>query len=84
MKNHRYLLNELISGNEQASLISFQQGYFFQKYFNMREAHTCITEERLKIVIKSMFAEEFQKQEKKCYKCYKWQFRDHYEGNKKT
>ena len=32
--------------------------------FNMVEAHTCITEERLKILIKSIFAEEFQKQEK--------------------
>ena len=30
----------------------------------MAEAHTCITEERLKILIKSIFAEEFQKQEK--------------------
>ena len=34
------------------------------KYFNMAEAHTCITEERLKILTKSIFAEEFQKQEK--------------------
>ena len=36
--------------------------------FNMVEAHTvytlCITEERLKTLIKSMFAEKFQKQEK--------------------
>ena len=31
----------------------------------MAEAHTCITEERLKILIKSIFAQEFQKQEKK-------------------
>ena len=30
----------------------------------MAEAHTCITEERLKVLIKSIFAEEFQKQEK--------------------
>ena len=30
----------------------------------MAEAHTCIIEERLKILIKSIFAEEFQKQEK--------------------
>ena len=30
----------------------------------MTEAHSCITEERLKILIKSIFAEEFQKQEK--------------------
>ena len=30
----------------------------------MAEAHSCITEERLKILIKSIFAEEFQKQEK--------------------
>ena len=30
----------------------------------MAEAHTCITEERLKILFKSIFAEEFQKQEK--------------------
>ena len=31
---------------------------------DMAEANTCITEERLKILIKSIFAEEFQKQEK--------------------
>ena len=30
----------------------------------MAEAHTCITEERLQILIKNIFAEEFQKQEK--------------------
>ena len=30
----------------------------------MVEAHTCITEEKLKVLIKSIFAEEFQKQEK--------------------
>ena len=30
----------------------------------MAEAHTCITEERLKVLIKSIFAEEFQRQEK--------------------
>ena len=30
----------------------------------MVEAHTCITEVRLKILIKSIYAEEFQKQEK--------------------
>ena len=30
----------------------------------MAEAHTCITEERLKLLIKSIFAEEFQRQEK--------------------
>ena len=30
----------------------------------MAKAHTCITEERLKISIKGIFAEEFQKQEK--------------------
>ena len=30
----------------------------------MAQAHTCITEERLKILIKNIFAEEFQKQEK--------------------
>ena len=30
----------------------------------MAEAHTFITEERLKILIQSIFAEEFQKQEK--------------------
>ena len=30
----------------------------------MTEAHTCITEERLQILIKNIFAEEFQKQEK--------------------
>ena len=30
----------------------------------MAEAHTCITEERLHILIKNIFAEEFQKQEK--------------------
>ena len=30
----------------------------------MAEAHTCITKERLNILIKSIFAEEFQKQEK--------------------
>ena len=29
----------------------------------MAEAHTCITAERLKVLIKSIFAEEFQKQE---------------------
>ena len=34
------------------------------KIINMAEAHTCITEERLKILLKSIFAEEFQKQEK--------------------
>ena len=31
----------------------------------MAEAHTCITEERLQILIKNIFAEEFQKQKKK-------------------
>ena len=31
----------------------------------MAEAHTCSTEERLQILIKNIFAEEFQKQEKK-------------------
>ena len=30
----------------------------------MAEAHTCITEERLQVLIKNIFAEEFQKQEK--------------------
>ena len=30
----------------------------------MAEAHTFITEERFKILIKSIFAEEFQRQEK--------------------
>ena len=30
----------------------------------MAEAHTCITEEKLKILIKSIFAEESQKQKK--------------------
>ena len=30
----------------------------------MAEAHTCSTEERLQILIKNIFAEEFQKQEK--------------------
>ena len=30
----------------------------------MAETHACITEERLKILIKSVFAEAFQKQEK--------------------
>ena len=30
----------------------------------MAEAHTCITEERLQILIKNIFADEFQKQEK--------------------
>ena len=30
----------------------------------MAETYTCVTEERLKILIKSVFAEEFQKQEK--------------------
>ena len=30
----------------------------------MVEVHTCITEERLQILIKNIFAEEFQKQEK--------------------
>lgn len=30
----------------------------------MAEAHTCITIERLKLLIKSLFAEEFQRQEK--------------------
>ena len=30
----------------------------------MAEAHTCITEERLQILIKNIFAEEFQRQEK--------------------
>ena len=33
----------------------------------MTEARTCITEERLQILIKNIFAEEFQKQEKKHY-----------------
>ena len=33
--------------------------------FNMAEAHTCIAEERLQILIKNIFAEEFQKQKKK-------------------
>ena len=32
--------------------------------FNMVEAHTCINEERLQILIKNIFAEHFQKQEK--------------------
>ena len=32
--------------------------------FNLAEAHTCITEERLQILIKNILAEEFQKQEK--------------------
>ena len=32
--------------------------------FNMAEAHTCIIEQRLQILIKIIFAEEFQKQEK--------------------
>ena len=32
--------------------------------FNMLEAHTCINEERLQILIKNIFAEHFQKQEK--------------------
>ena len=41
-----------------------EQLYIKNSYFNMAEAHTCITEERLKILIKSIFAEEFQKQEK--------------------
>ena len=31
----------------------------------MAEAHTCITAEILKVLIKSIFAEEFQKQENK-------------------
>ena len=31
----------------------------------MVEVHTCITEERLQILIKNIFAEEFQKQKKK-------------------
>ena len=30
----------------------------------MAEAHTCIIEQRLQILIKIIFAEEFQKQEK--------------------
>ena len=30
----------------------------------MAEAHTCITKERLQILTKNIFAEEFQKQEK--------------------
>ena len=30
----------------------------------MVEVHTCITEERLQILIKNIFAEEFQRQEK--------------------
>ena len=30
----------------------------------MAEAHTCITKEKLQILIKNIFAEEFQKQEK--------------------
>ena len=30
----------------------------------MVEAHTCITKEKLQILIKNIFAEEFQKQEK--------------------
>ena len=32
--------------------------------FNMAEVDTCITEERQQILIKNIFAEEFQKQEK--------------------
>ena len=32
--------------------------------FNMAEAHTSIAEERLQILIKNIFAEEFQKQKK--------------------
>ena len=32
--------------------------------FNKAEAHTCIAEERLQILIKNIFAEEFQKQKK--------------------
>ena len=30
----------------------------------MAEAHTCITVEQLRLLIKSIFAEEFQRQEK--------------------
>ena len=39
-----------------------------RRIFNMVEAHNCITEEsteeKFKILIKNIFAEEFQKQEK--------------------
>ena len=38
----------------------------------MAEAHTCITTERLKVSIISIFAEEFQKQENNIIN--KWQF----------
>ena len=34
-------------------------GIEYLTVFNMAEAHMCITEERLKILIKSIFAEEF-------------------------
>ena len=43
----------------------------------MAEAHTCLTEERLKVYLRKNF------RGKKKYKCYKWQFRDHYKGNKR-
>ena len=45
----------------------FEDSYKVYVYFdfNMAEAHTCITEERLQILIKNIFAEEFQKQKKK-------------------
>ena len=34
------------------------------KFENMAEAHTCFTEERLQILTKKIFSEEFQKQKK--------------------
>ena len=44
----------------------FEDSYkvYFYFDFNMAEAHTCITEETLQILIKNIFAEEFQKQKK--------------------
>ena len=35
--------------------------------FNMAEAHTCITREILQILIKNIFAEEFQKEERNIF-----------------
>ena len=35
--------------------------------FNMAEAHTCITGEILQILIKNIFAEEFQKEERNIF-----------------
>ena len=56
------LLNYLSNNNSNKNTDCLAKEIF--NSVNMAEAHTCITEERLKILIKSILAEEFQKQEK--------------------